>query len=100
MAILRAIGAGRRTVFAVIVGEAVALTSAGAFVGLAMGHGLVVAVSSRVEAVAGFSPKGFVFLPVEWMVLGMVVVLGALAGLVPAWKAYRTDVAQNLRPLS
>ena len=100
MAILRAIGAGRKTVFAVIVGEAVALTGAGALSGVIMGHGLVVAVASRVESVAGFRPEGFVFLSVEWLVLGMVLVLGALAGLVPAWKAYRTDVAQNLRPLS
>ena len=31
--------------------------------------------------------------------IGMIVV-GALAGLVPAFKAYRTDVASNLTPLS
>jgi len=28
------------------------------------------------------------------------IILGALAGLVPAFKAYRTDVASNLTPLS
>jgi ABC-type antimicrobial peptide transport system permease subunit len=30
----------------------------------------------------------------------VVTAAGALAGMVPAWKAYRTDVAESLRPLS
>jgi putative ABC transport system permease protein len=34
-----------------------------------------------------------------WAPLGMIA-LGALAGVVPAWKAYRTPVAENLVPVS
>ena len=34
-----------------------------------------------------------------WAPLGMIA-LCALCGLVPAWKAYRTDVADNLAPTS
>jgi putative ABC transport system permease protein len=30
----------------------------------------------------------------------IMLLLGALAGLLPAWKAYATDVAQNLLPTS
>ena len=29
-----------------------------------------------------------------------IIALGAMAGVIPAWKAYRTDVAENLLPLS
>jgi putative ABC transport system permease protein len=36
--------------------------------------------------------------PVLWIApLGMLL-LGAVAGLLPAWKAYATDVADNLAP--
>jgi hypothetical protein len=34
------------------------------------------------------------------VVFGSVVALGALAGLLPAVLAYRTEVAENLAPLS
>ncbi len=100
VAILRAIGARRRTVFGAIVGEASLLTLLGAVTGLALGHLLVWASSGRVEEAAGFVPDPLTFLRAEPLVVGVVVLGGALAGLVPAWKAYRTDVAANLRPLS
>lgn len=100
VAILRAIGARRMTVFGAIVGEAALLTLIGALAGLILGHLLVLASAGRVEEAAGFVPQAFVFLPIEAMVAAIVVAGGALAGLVPAWKAYRTDVAQNLRPLA
>jgi ABC-type antimicrobial peptide transport system permease subunit len=38
--------------------------------------------------------------PIELLVLLGVTIAGAMAGLIPAWKAYRTDVASNLTPLS
>ena len=100
VAILRAIGASRATVFSSIVGEAALLTFLGACVGLLLGHLLVVAAASRIDEIAGFRPDAFHLLPLEVVVIIVVVSGGALAGLVPAWKAYRTDVAKNLKPLS
>ncbi|MEM9074612.1 MAG: FtsX-like permease family protein [Myxococcota bacterium] len=100
VAILRAIGARRTTVFGTIVGEAALLTLLGAAAGLGLGHLLVYLSASRVEEAAGFLPDAATFLPIELGVAAVVVVGGALAGLVPAWKAYRTDVAANLKPLS
>ena len=100
VAILRAIGASRRTVFGAIVGEAAILTARGALLGVILGHMLVAIASSRVEEAAGFRPDALTFLPVEALVVLVVVAGGALAGLVPALKAYRTDVAANLKPLS
>ncbi|HJL46598.1 MAG TPA: ABC transporter permease, partial [Polyangiaceae bacterium LLY-WYZ-15_(1-7)] len=100
VAILRALGARRRDVFGAIVGEAALLTALGAAAGLLLGHLLVLAARGYIAEVAGFAPEPFAFLPIEAAVLTLVVLGGALAGLVPAWKAYRTDVAAHLKPLS
>ena len=100
VAILRAIGAPRRWVLGSVVTEATLITAIGAVVGLLMGHGLVALAAGRVESAAGFRPSAFDVVPAEGLVLLLVVVAGALAGLWPAWKAYATDVAENLRPMS
>jgi putative ABC transport system permease protein len=40
----------------------------------------------------------FLYHPSLWAAPAGMVLLGALAGLLPAAKAYRTDVAENLAP--
>ena len=100
VAILRAIGAPRRWVLGSVVLEAALITALGAAIGVGLGHALVAATAGRVEATAGFRPSALTFVPAELAVIGSVVVAGALAGIWPAWKAYATDVADNLRPTS
>jgi putative ABC transport system permease protein len=39
---------------------------------------------------------GLVWLPEEFIVLALAVAVGALAALIPAWRAYRTDIAATL----
>ena len=99
-AVLRALGARRRTVFAAIVLEAASIA--------AMGAAGAVGVSAAILAGAAWMIRertGVVLDP--WSphaalaaVPAGIILLGALSGLVPAWKAYRTDVAANLRPAS
>jgi putative ABC transport system permease protein len=98
IAILRAIGARRFEVVATIVGEAAALTSAGALLGCAGGHLLILALAGRIQEISGLRPDPTRLLPEELGLFAVVSVVGALAGLIPAWKAYRTDVARNLAP--
>jgi len=100
IAILRAIGARRSTVMSAIVGEAAVLSFSGALAGLLLAHGLVAVVGPYIEQQAGFSPDPFRVLPLEIPLVAVVTIVGALAGVIPAWKAYRTDVATNLAPLS
>ena len=85
-AILRALGARRSTVFSAIVLESAAISAIGAAAVVRSQTGVVVDILQ-------FHPV-LVIAP-----LGMIA-LGALCGLVPAFKAYRTDVAENLAPTS
>lgn len=99
-AILRALGARRSTVFSAIVLEASTITTLGALLGFLVYGGILAAAFVIVRAQTGVVLDAFKFDPALWMTpLGMIL-LGALAGLVPAFKAYRTDVASNLTPLS
>jgi putative ABC transport system permease protein len=100
LAILRAIGATRATILAWIVGEAAALCLAGGLLGLLLAHGLMWGVSDYVESVSGLRIDPMHVLPMEFLMAAIVTVAGAVAGLVPAAKAYRVDVARNLSPLS
>jgi len=99
-AILRALGARRSTVFSAIVLEASTITTLGALLGFLVYGGILAAAFVIVRAQTGVVLDAFKFDPALWMTPVGMILLGALAGLVPAFKAYRTDVASNLTPLS
>jgi len=95
-AILRALGARRRTIFAAIVLESSAIAGLGAALGFAIYAVLFFVVAYLVEERTGVIVRLFEFHPAFLLApLGMVL-LGALAGLLPAWRAYSTDVATSL----
>jgi putative ABC transport system permease protein len=99
-AILRALGARRATVFSAIVLEASTITTLGALLGFLVYGGILAAAFVIVRAQTGVVLDAFRYDPALWMTPVGMILLGALAGLVPAFKAYRTDVASNLTPLS
>jgi putative ABC transport system permease protein len=99
-AILRALGARRTTVFSAIVLESTTITALGALLGYLVYAGILSAAFVIVRAQTGVVLDAFKFDPALWMTPVGMIILGALAGLVPAFKAYRTDVASNLTPLS
>ncbi len=97
-AILRSLGARKGTVFSAIVLEATTITALGTLVGYLMYAGILTAAYVIVRAQTGVVLQVFKLDPALWLTpLGMLAI-GALAGLVPAFKAYRTDVASNLVP--
>jgi putative ABC transport system permease protein len=99
-AILRALGARRGTVFGVIVLEAATITLLGVLVGFLVYGAILASAIVIVRAQTGVVLDALQFDRALWLTpLGMIV-LGALSGFIPAFKAYRTDVASNLTPLS
>jgi putative ABC transport system permease protein len=99
-AILRALGARRTTVFSAIVLEATTITALGAVLGFLVYAGILGAAFVIVRAQTGVVLDAFRFDHALWITPVGMILLGALAGLVPAFKAYRTDVASNLTSLS
>lgn len=96
IAIMRALGAGRTTVFSIILSESVLLCLGGGLLGILLGHGLVFIASPIIEARSGLLINPFAFSSVELILLPVLVVLASLVGFIPAMTAYRTDVASTL----
>jgi putative ABC transport system permease protein len=100
IAILRALGAPRRTVFGAIMGEAIAVSAIGTLMGLVVAMAILWGAAWVLRA-----QTGVVIEPVpalDAVLVGFVAFLGlgALAGLAPAVQAYRTPVADYLAPVS
>ena len=100
IAILRALGARRRTIVGTIILEAVSIS----VIGMLIAYGVYALVFSLVASVIR-AEMGVVLNVAEWHPVmlwapAFMVGMSALAGLVPAIKAYRTNVAENLLPVS
>ena len=96
IAVLRSLGATRGRILGMVTLEALLLGLAGALLGWLLGHVLAAAVGSFVEETAGSGIDAWRVDRTEALYVAGVVALATLAGLVPAWRAYRVPVAQNL----
>jgi putative ABC transport system permease protein len=96
IAILRALGATRYRVLALICIEAGLIGLAGGILGLIVGHLLGLGGSVFMNRLIGQEIHWLATSSREWIYLQVVVVLAVIAGLVPAWRAYKTPVATHL----
>lgn len=98
MAIFRAIGAGPRTIVALLVLESTLLSLLGCIIGVAFVYaGLVLGqqpIEQRFGLHLAIRPLG----TTEWTYLAIVLTAGIVIGFVPAIKAYRTSLVDGLSP--
>lgn len=94
-AILRALGAGTRFLFIVILAEGALLTVAGVVIGALAGHGLYLLLTHFLAAKTALFLSGG-FIAAEGYVLTAGLAAGILAGTVPALLMYRSEVARAL----
>jgi putative ABC transport system permease protein len=90
--LLRAIGAGRGQILAIFIGEAVVLSGIGGFAGLMIGAGGAWLIGATVPALPTHTPWLYVVLAEI-----LAVVIGLLAGVLPAHRAASLDPIEALR---
>lgn len=96
IAIMRALGASRGKIFGMIILEGLFISFIGAILGVFAGHLAVYVFSPLISAKTGILITGLTFNIFElYLVLGTII-LSVLVSILPAVKAYRTDVAKNL----
>jgi putative ABC transport system permease protein len=90
--LLVALGARRRTILLLFLGEAVALSALGGLAGLLLGVGLAQAIHFAVPGLPVNTPISFVLLAE-----GIAIAIGLAAGVLPARRAARLDPVEALR---
>lgn len=98
LAILRSTGAGPGNLFLMLMAESLGLTIAGAISGLLLLDVLTLAGKDWVQMHYGILIQPGLVNATEIPLLGLVVLTGMLASLVPAWLAYRNSLADGLMP--
>ena len=95
-AILRALGAHRRTVFGAVVAEAAAIAALGMMGAFAVYAAIGGVAAAFIRAQTGLLIEPFSYHPIMLVAPLAVTALGALAGVLPAIRAYRVDVSAGL----
>ena len=100
IATMRALGARRATILRIVLLESSVITVLGAAAGVLGGHAIAYLGARLLAARVGVVTDPLALGMLEPVVFGSVVLVGTLAGLLPALRAYRMEIAENLAPLS
>jgi len=96
LALMRTLGASPGKLFGLLIGEAFVLSLLGVALGLLLGHGLASLLGAWLERQQHYPVTGLEWRPEELWVAGIALGVGVVAAIVPAWRAYRTDVSRTL----
>ncbi len=96
LAVMRTLGARPMTLMLLLLFEGLLLALIGGVLGIVLGHGLAQVLGHALKAAQQVSVTGWIWVPAEWWVLALAAGVGVVAALIPAWRAYRTDIAGTL----
>jgi len=97
LAIMRALGATAPEIFGSVLIEAFLVTVMGIGAGWALGKVVALGIGQYMGQAYGLNVGGISTSNQEIGFFAIVSMIGLLAGVVPAWQAYRTDVAKDLQ---
>ncbi|MHB8899116.1 MAG: ABC transporter permease [Thermoguttaceae bacterium] len=96
IAVMRALGARRTTVMAIILLESILLSLGGGILGIVLGHGLIGLLAPQIMEQTGVVVHALQFQPVELILIPGLIFMASIVGYLPAVIAYRTEVAESL----
>lgn len=96
IATLRALGASRAALARLLIAESLLIAGAGAALGFVLGRGAAAAIAWHVEGSRGFSLQLTGITPGELAAPAAALLLGLVAGAVPAYFTCREDIAPHL----
>ena len=96
MAILRSVGARPATILGLLVAEAALLIVLGVLLGIALLYGALIGLQPYIDRVYGLYIAVEPLKQSEWISLAGIVLAGILAGLLPAFRAYRLSLADGM----
>ena len=96
LALMRTLGASPGKLMALMLCEGALLAGLGALFGIALGHALTELLGRALKTAQQISVTGFTWVPGELWLIAVALVVGIIASLLPAWRAYRTDIAHTL----
>ena len=96
LAVMRMLGAAPSRLLGLMLLEGGALALAGGIAGIGLGHLLTEGLGMALQQAQQAAVTGRTWNDDEWWLLAASLAVGIIAALVPAWRAYRTDVAPVL----
>ena len=96
MALMRVLGGSRFKLFKLVLLEGLILAVLGWLSGVILGHVGLEWIAHSLKSTYKYSFSGFNLVQSEWYVLGVSMLIGLLASLVPALEAARTNIHQTL----
>lgn len=93
LAILRTLGASKFKLFSIVIFEGLILAIIGSIIGLVLGHSTLVLIGSYQETDQA-KITGYVFSNQEFLLVGLALIIGLIASIIPAIQAYRSDISK------
>jgi putative ABC transport system permease protein len=96
LAIMRTLGAGNGWLFALVLLQGMLLAGLGALIGIALGHIAAQALGMWFNITQQMAFTGLTWVKEEWWLIAVAIAVGIVAAILPALRAYRTDIASTL----
>lgn len=96
LALIRVMGGSRSSLYSLITIEGMIMTAIGFFVGFILSHIGMEILAGSLKSSYKYSFTGWQFMKEEWMLLGISLLIGVIASLIPAISAARMDIHKTL----